>query len=93
MKLKPQSHKYWIMVRGIAASIRTERDFLRCVRSFLAHVRALVRGPVTVGEHTVSLHLRIGRHKHVVDTALGEVFCFVGVEGAVLRELYAGGIV
>ncbi len=36
--LKPQSHEYRIMIRGVAASIRTEGDFLWCVEGLLTFI-------------------------------------------------------
>ncbi len=36
--LKPQSHKYRIMIRWIAAGIGTEGNFLWCIKGFLTFV-------------------------------------------------------
>ena len=57
LKSKLQSHKYWIMVRGVVAGVCVEGDFLWCIEGLMALVRALVGSPVTVGENTVSLDI------------------------------------
>ena len=85
-------NKNRIMVRRIVADMGVEGDFLRCI-SRLEGVVSVVGGPIAVGKHAVGLHIGARRHKHMIDTARGEVIGFKRIEGAVFRKADTGGIV
>ena len=77
------------MVGRQAALGVAEVYLLRSVTS-LVLVFYLGRNPIAVGENCVVVNEEIGRHKHVVDTAVGECIAVIIIKSSVLGITQTG---
>lgn len=77
------------MVGRLTAGVSCKINFLRSVMAFHELGRGLIRHPVAVGQHPVSVHLPAWRHKHMVDAAVGVQIGVKGVERAVFGKAQA----